>query len=310
MSRRGALVGVVLICAAGGLLAWLPYRVSQFHLYQAAAVGIYFVALIGLDVVTGWTGQVSLGHSAFMMIGGYTTAILAGRHHWSTLATIPLAALVAGVAGLAFGLPALRLSGLYLALATFALALAVPAVAKKFSHFTGGTSGILLPLRTDLWYFRLSWVCAGILFVLAWIALAGPLGRTFRAVRDSEIAAASSGVNLAVYKTLAFGISAAYAGVAGSLLAIWAGFANPGDYPFTLSLLLLVGLVVGGMGSLWGLVVGAIFIEVLKVEAQRIPVIGEQAPGLIQGVALILVMLLLPTGVGGLWRRIGALRAR
>jgi len=209
------------------------------------------------------------------------------------------------------GLPALRLSGVYLALATFALAVSVPQLPLKWSKFLGGRDGVQTSRTVShSWLYGAAWTASAILFVLAWLILRGRVGRAFRAVRDSEIAAASSGVNLAVYKTLAFGISAAYAGVAGSLLAIWAGFANPGDYPFTLSLLLLVGLVVGGMGSLWGLVVGAIFIEVLKVEAQRIPVIGDQAPGLIQGVALILVMLLLPTGVGGLWRRIGALRAR
>jgi branched-chain amino acid transport system permease protein len=302
---RSRLAGALAVCVAGAVLAWLPSHVSQFHLYQAAAVGFYLVALVGLDVITGWTGQVSLGHSAFMMIGGYTTAILAGRHGWNELATIPLAALVAGAAGLAFGLPALRLSGLYLALATFALALAVPALVKKFSHFTGGTSGILLPLRSDLWVYRLSWVVAGILFVVAWLVLWGPVGRTFRAIRDSEIAAASSGINLALYKTLAFGLSAAYAGVAGSLLAIWAGFANPGEFPFTLSLVLLVGLAVSGMGLLWGVAIGAVFVEFLPVEAQRI---SSQAPGLVQGIVLILVMLLLPVAVD-VRRRIGERRS-
>jgi branched-chain amino acid transport system permease protein len=306
MSRLAVALGTAAVCVAGVVLALLPSHVSQFHLYQGAAVGFYLIALVGLDIVTGWTGQISLGHSAFMMIGGYTTAILAGRHGMNVLATIPLAALVAGLAGLAFGLPALRLSGLYLSLATFALALAVPSLAKKFSHFTGGTSGILLPLKSDLWYFRLSWICAGILFVVAWLTLYGPLGRTFRAVRDSEIAAASSGINLALYKTVAFGWSSAYAGVAGSLLAIWAGYANPGEFPFTLSLVLLVGLAVSIMGSLWGVIVGAVFVEFLPVEAQRI---SGQAPGLVQGIVLILVMLLLPA-VGEVRRRFAELRAR
>jgi branched-chain amino acid transport system permease protein len=241
-----------------------------------------------------------------MMIGGYTTAILAGKHGWNVLLTIPLAALVAGAAGLAFGLPALRLSGLYLALATFALAVAVPQLPKKFAGFTGGNSGIVLPLKPNVWYYRTAWICAGIAFVVAWLLLRGRFGRTFRAVRDSEVAAASSGVFGGLYKTAAWGWSAAYAGVAGSLLAIWAGFANPGSYPFTLSLLLLVGLVVGGMGSLWGLVVGALLVEFLPIEAQRI---SKSAPGVVQGAVLIAAMLLLPGGVAGVVRRLGRTRS-
>jgi branched-chain amino acid transport system permease protein len=301
MRRRDDALAVVAMLAGGALVVVLGFRLSEFHLYQGAAVGFYLVALLGLDVVTGWTGQVSLGHSAFMMIGGYTTAILCGKHGVAMLLTIPLAGLVAGAAGLAFGLPALRLSGLYLALATFALAIAVPQLAKKFEGFTGGNSGISLPLETNAWYYRTGWICAGIAFVASWLVLRGRVGRTFRAVRDSEIAAASSGVHAGLYKTLAWGWSAAFAGVAGSLLAIWAGFANPGSYPFTLSLLLLVGLVVGGMGSPWGLVVGALLVEFLPTEAQRI---SKNAPGVVQGAVLVLAMLLLPGGVAGLLRRV------
>src|SRR5439155_15589580 len=138
---------------------------------------------------------------------------------------------------------------------------------------------------------RTAWVCAGIAFVAAWLLLRGRLGRTLRAVRDSEVAAASSGVYAGLYKLLAWGWSAAYAGVAGSLLAIWAGSATPGSYPFTLSLLLLVGLVVSGLGSPWGLVVGALLVEFLPIEAQRI---SKSAPGVVQGAILVLAMLVLP----------------
>ena len=209
--------------------------------------------------------------------------------------TIPLAGLVAGLAGFLFGFPALRLTGLYLALATFAIAVAMPSVIKRYEHFTGGGPGINLlespqltgVSRTDPvtfeqtpegvhflrhhiatfndWLYFLSWSIALVLFAVAWLLLQGRFGRSLRAVRDSELAAASFGVNLARYKTLAFGISAFYAGVAGSLLAIATTFVNPDTFPVALSIFLLVGVVVGGLGSLWPLVFGAIFIHFMQI---------------------------------------------
>jgi branched-chain amino acid transport system permease protein len=252
--------------------------------------------------------------------------------------TIPLAGLVAGIAGFLFGFPALRLTGPYLAGATFAIAVAAPAIVKKYEHFTGGGGGIQLfglegltaSPRTDPttfestegvavlgrtiatfneWLYYLSWTIALVLFVVAWAILRGRVGRSFRAVRDSELAAASSGVNLARYKTLAFGISAFYAGVAGSLLAIATTFVNPDTFPITLSIFLLVGVVVGGLGSLWPLVFGAVFIQFLPLWAQEISK-SPGAPSVVYGVVLILVMLALPLGAAGLVRQIVALTTR
>jgi branched-chain amino acid transport system permease protein len=301
----------------------LPAFVSDFRAQQLAYVGIYTIALIGLNVLTGYTGQISLGHGAFMAIGGYTTAILIADHGVKDLWTIPLAALVAGIAGFLFGLPALRLSGLYLALATFAIAVATPAVIKKFEDFTGGGSGINLfglpeltgsitpvdvlgqELNFNNWLYYLSWTLAFVLYVLAWLILRGRTGRALRAVRDSETAALSSGVDLARYKTLAFGISAAYAGVAGSLFAIATTYVNPDTFPIALSIFLLVGVVVGGLGSLLGVVAGAVFIQFLPTWSQEL----SKSPGaaaVVYGVILILVMFLLPTGVAGLLRRAGS----
>jgi branched-chain amino acid transport system permease protein len=232
---------------------------------------------------------------------------MAGHHGVGELWTIPVAAVVAGAAGLLFGIPALRLTGPYLALATFAIAVAVPSLAKRFDHFTGGSSGITLPIHTGHYLYWASWICAGIGYVVAWLILRGRTGRAFRAVRDSEVAAVSSGVNLAHYKTLAFGISAAYAGVAGALLAIGAGYTNPDTFPVTLSLYLLIGAVVGGLGSLWGVIFGALFIEYLPIYAQKTYfgfAFSKQAPSVVYGVVLILIMLLMPTGVVGLARRL------
>jgi branched-chain amino acid transport system permease protein len=356
--KRSELIraGVFLLAAAAVFL--LPRFISDFRAQQFAYVGIYFIALLGLNVLTGFTGQISLGHGAFMAIGGYTTAILIsdqglkiGGHVFSSdmkdVWTIPLAGLVAGVAGFLFGFPALRLTGLYLALATFAVAVAMPGLIKyeRFETFTGGGGGINLfgipgltgaingvtipvidrTITFNEWLYYLSWTVALIMFAIAWLLLRGKTGRSFRAVRDSELAAASSGVNLATYKTLAFGISAFYAGVAGSLLAIATTFVNPDTYPITLSIFLLVGVVVGGLGSLWPLVFGAIFIHFMQIEwAQRmeavvpnwLPLLGDLdtdapgAPAVAFGVVLILIMLAFPGGAAGLIRSLTSLATR
>lgn len=324
MMRRAVVPGLEILVFAVGVtfLTVLPHWLSDFRASQAAYVGIYFVAIIGLNILTGYTGQISLGHGGFMAIGGYTTAILVGHHGVRDLWTIPLAGLVAGGVGLLFGVPAFRLSGLYLALATFAFAVALPALLKKFDHFTGGTQGINLfgvkgstgtlgvtvlghKLTFNDWIYYLCWGTAAILLAVAWALLRTRLGRTFRAVRDSEVAATSSGVNLPLYKTLAFGVSAFYAGVAGSLFAIATTFVSPDTFPIVLSLYLLIGAAVGGLGSLAGLAAGALFIQYLPDLSQRISS-SPGAPSVVYGVVLIAVMLVLPTGAAGLLKKIAA----
>jgi branched-chain amino acid transport system permease protein len=297
--RHALRAGVLAAALVVGLI--LPQVVSDFRLVQFASVGVYFIAILGLNVLTGYNGQISLGHGAFMAIGGYTTAILVVHHGWTDWQTLPVAGLVAGVAGLAFGIPALRLSGLYLALATFALAVSMPAIIKKWESETGGSSGLLLTsFHTNRWYYALTWITAGILYVAAWLLLQTKLSRAWRAIRDSEVAAASSGIDLALYKTLAFGISAAYAGVAGALLVILSFGANPGSFPIQLSIYLVVGLAVAGLGSLPGVLAGAAFVEYVQVWAPSISK-SPGVPTLVFGVALILVMFLLPRGVSGLF---------
>jgi branched-chain amino acid transport system permease protein len=344
--RQTRIIGFVAFTAFVVFIAVLPAFIGDFKAREYSYVGIYLIALLGLNILTGYTGQISLGHGAFMAIGGYTTAILmAGNEEFGgplsggmkDVWTLPIAGLVAGLFGLAFGLPALRLSGLYLALATFAIAVAMPSMAKRFEEFTGGGSGIQLfgtpeltgsianvrifgwSLSPNDWMYYLAWSIALVAFAVAWLILRGRTGRAFRAVRDSETAAVSSGVSLARYKTLAFGISAAYAGVAGGLFAIASAFVNPDAFPVALSIFLLVGIVVGGLGGLSGLVFGAIFIAFLPLWAQGqdlgslLPnrIIEEtQKPGgpaIVYGVVLILLMFVIPNGVGGLFRRIGQL---
>jgi branched-chain amino acid transport system permease protein len=294
-------VGVFAALAVVAFL--LPQVVSDFRLIQFASVGIYFIAIFGLNIVTGYSGQISLGHGAFMAIGGYTTAMLIVHRHWNDLATLPVAGLVAGVAGLLFGVPALRFSGLYLAIVTFALAVATPSVIKKWG-LTGGSSGLsILSFHSNRWYYAVTWISAGILFVLGWIVLQLKPSRAWRALRDSEVAAAASGVNVAAYKIAAFGMSAAYAGVAGGVLALLSFGATPGNFPVQLSIYLVVGLVVGRLGPLIGPLVGALFVEYVQVYAPEWVSKSPGVPTVAFGLALIFAVFV-ATALGALTSRL------
>jgi branched-chain amino acid transport system permease protein len=309
------------------VVAVLPSFLSDFRAREFAIVGMYFIAVLGLAILTGYSGQISLGHGAFMAVGGYTTAILAVDHGIRPIWTIPLAGLVAGAAGLLVGLPALRLSGLYLALVTFGIAVSFPQLPKKWDHFTGGTTGKFggelssnppfgLETTPNDWIYYLTWGIALVLLAAAWFLLRGKTGRALQAIRDSEVAAASSGVSLATYKTFAFGISAFYAGVAGSLYATANAYMNPSLFPIILSVYLVAALAVGGIGSLSGLAVGAALIYILQnrpadvtrwLDALPVLDLDPTKPGMssvVFGVVLIGVIILLPTGAGGLLRRI------
>jgi branched-chain amino acid transport system permease protein len=302
-----------IIGAAAVILAALPFQLSGYHQGIASRVAIYFIAILGLNILTGYTGQISIGHGAFMAIGGYTTAIMSHDHHTNLIATLPLSFVIAFACGVLVGIPALRLSGVYLALATFALAVSVPQFALKFSKFSGGSNGIQTSKTTShLWLYGVSWSCAAILFVLAWLLLRGRTGRAFRAVRDSPVAAASSGVALPIYKTFAFGVSAAFAGVAGSLFVLVTnGFAQPNEFGVLLSLEILIGAAVAGLGSLWGVLVGALFIGLLPTVSAGVPLVGSaHGQDVVFGLIVILIMLALPNGFAGLLARVARARAR
>ena len=336
MTRRLALrlLGYGILLA---LIAAAPHVLPEEKVTdtQLAYVGTFAIALLGLTILTGWTGQISLGHGGFMAIGAYVTAILSVDHGVPDLLTLPLAGLVAGLAGFLFGFPALRLAGVYLALATFALAVIIPSVATRFA-FTGGSAGILLDLPTsptarfspELWLYYVTWGIAAVLFAAALVFLHGRRGRALRAIRDGELAAVSSGVSLARYKTLAFGVSAFYAGVAGGLYAILNFIVTPGTFQVTLSILLLAGLVIGGASSLLGVLVGAAFVEFMPLYAGDVlaPVIDfvqrfgvpvddvdpttPGVPSVVYGVVLLLVLFAMPNGAAGLLRRLGVFTKR
>ena len=291
------------LLGVAGVLAVLPFLLSAYHVSLVAKVGIFFIGVLGLNILTGYTGQISIGHGAFMAIGGYTTAVLSRDHNLNLVVTMLAAFALCFVFGVLVGLPALRFSGVYLALVTFALAVSVPQLPLKWSKFLGGRDGVQTSRTVShVWLYGAVWTASAILFVLAWLILRGRIGRAFRAVRDSEIAAVASGVELPLYKTLAFGISAAYAGVAGSLFVLATnGFAAPDEFGVVLSLELLIGAAVAGLGSLWGILAGAAFVGLLPAVSTSVPVIGsEHGRDVVFGAAVIVVMLLLPDGFAGL----------
>jgi branched-chain amino acid transport system permease protein len=305
MKKQIPALASLLVVAA--VLCVLPFVLSDYNVSLAAQVGIFFVAVLGLNILTGYTGQISIGHGAFMAIGGYTTAVMSRDHHTNLIVTMLMAFAICFVVGLIVGLPALRFSGVYLALVTFALAVSIPNIPNQYSTFLGGVGGVTSSEEvSNLWIYVAAWSCSAILFVVAWLILRGRVGRAFRAIRDSEIAAVASGVELPVYKTLAFGISAAYAGVAGSLFVLATnGFAQPSEFGVFLSLQLLIGAAIAGLGSLWGILAGAAFVGLLPQVSTSVPVIGaEHGRDVIFGAAVILVMLVLPDGFAGLVARL------
>jgi branched-chain amino acid transport system permease protein len=301
-----------------------PFLSTHYRTFQFSFVAIYLIALLGLNILTGFTGQISLGHGAFMGIGAYTTTLLVVDHGWRDLWTLPVAGIVAGVAGIAFGLPATRFAGPYLALATFAIPLSFIGLLKRFPHFTGGNLGKALPaphselgLKTNpsVWLYVVSWIVALAMLALAYLIVHGRLGRSFRAVRDSEIAATANGVSTAAVKTLAFGISAFFCGIAGGLFAMGVSYVNPDTFPIDLSILLLVGVVLGGAGSIGGMVFGALFVEFIRITwgpaildlVSNVHHINTRAPGsplVVYGVVLLLVLYVAPAGVAGLAARL------
>jgi branched-chain amino acid transport system permease protein len=311
MSRKVLLIVVLLLIACG-----LPFIVSNYRTFQLTLVLIYAIALLGLNILTGYNGQVSLGHGAFYAIGAYVAAVLmdkAGLPYWATL---PAAGAMCLVVGFLFGLPALRLEGLYLALATFALGVSLPQLLKykALEHWTGGVQGIVIakpeapfgiPLNADQWLYFFTLAVTVVMFVLGWNLLRGRVGRALVAIRDHPIAAQAMGVNTALFKSLAFGVSAMYTGIAGALGAIAVQFVAPDSFTIFLSILLLVGIVIGGMASISGALYGAIFIQFVPNIADEV---SKAAPWAIFGIFMILFVYLMPTGVAGAVRLLLARR--
>ena len=314
VNSRWAWIGGVLIAIA---LLVLPFLFKNYRVFQFNLVLVYAVAILGLNILTGFNGQFSLGHGAFYAFGAYTAAILMSLVQLPYWATLPAAFVVCFAIGVLIGFPALRLAGHFLALATFALALAVPQLLKyrAIEHLTGGVQGIVLskpeppfefsllgqPLSADRWLYFFTLAVAALMFVLAWNLLRGRVGRALVAIRDHPIAASAMGINLPLYKSLCFGTSAGTTGLAGALGAIVVAFVSPDSFTVMLSIFLLVGVVVGGVASIPGAIFGGIFIQYVPNLADQL---SKSAPAAIYGVLLIALMYLLPSGVMGALKRL------
>ncbi|MBV9559751.1 MAG: branched-chain amino acid ABC transporter permease [Bradyrhizobium sp.] len=286
------------------LLLVVPLLVKNFIIFQMTMLLIYGLAVLALNILTGGSGQFSLGQSAFYAIGAYTSAILMEHFDVNYALTLPIAGVLCFGAGFLFGQPALRLSGVYLALATFALATAMPQLLKLgyFEKWTGGVQGLVvtkpdapfgLPMSQDMWLYYFTLVVTIAIYVFSVNLLRSRSGRAFMAIRDNEIAASAMGVDVALYKTLAFGVSAGITGVAGGLGAITVQFVAPDSYTITLAISLFLGMVVGGVGWLPGSIIGSAFIIFVPNIAEGI---SKGLSGAVFGVLLFLVIYLVPHG--------------
>lgn len=309
-------IGLALLLVAALVL---PFLVKNYRVFQFNLVLVYAIAILGLNILTGFNGQISLGHGAFYAIGAYAAAVLMDRVGMPYWLTLPFSGVLCFVLGFLMGFPALRLAGHYLAVATLALALAIPQLLKykHLEHYTGGVQGIVLvkpeppftfrfldqPFSADRWLYFFTLMVTIVMFVLAWNLLRGRVGRALIAIRDHPIAAAAMGINLAMFKSLTFGVSAAFTGVAGALGAIAIAFVSPDSFTVALSIFLLVGVVVGGLASIPGAFFGAIFIQFVPNIADEL---SKSAPAAIYGVLLIILMYLMPLGVMGLVRKLWA----
>jgi branched-chain amino acid transport system permease protein len=313
------LAGVVLFVASEGL--------SEYNDLQLASGSYYFVVLAGLTVLTGLSGQISLGHGALMAVGAYTVALLVGNEHWALIPALLAAVVVTAVVGTLVGAAATRLRGPYLAGATLAFAIGLPALAYKYPNTLGGANGLTIePPKVPSWLgasFPLerweAWIAGiGVLVVVFLMnnLVRSGVGRSFRAVRDDEIAASLCGLHVGRVQTLAFVVSAACAGLGGGLLAVVLQLAAPGAFELELSLSLLTAIVLGGLGSQLGAIWGAAVLVLLPGWADDIAHsfslstnVSNNLPLAIYGLVLIIAMLVWPSGIqGGLRRIIGLVR--
>ena len=314
---------LVAALVAGAVIWALSVQLNAFRNFQMAQIAVYVVAIAGLSLLIGLSGQISLGHGAFMAIGAYTAALLMLHLNWPLWAVFPASAAVTALAGTVVGLAAARLAGPYLAGATLMLAVALPSLATQFTGVFGGDQGLSVTVIPPAalgatfpptrW---LAWVCALAalitLVILANLARSR-VGRNWRAIRDDPVAAALSGLNVGALRVLAFIVSAACAGLAGAMLAITTSLVSPGSFTLSVSIALLAGAVLGGLGTLIGALWGALVIVLVPTYITDVATshgfsggVAANIPIAAYGVVLIVVMLVFPYGIqGGLRRLVG-----
>jgi branched-chain amino acid transport system permease protein len=306
MKTLERLKGLPLVVVGVGLLA-LPSFVDNYILYVMTRLFVYVLVALGLNLLTGYTGQVSLGHAAFFAIGAYTAAVLAESWRWPSVLCVVAAAVFTAVVGYLLGLPCLRLSGLYLAMATLGFTLIVQEMLLQLAVITHGSEGMKVrpasilgfTFNSDYRKYFLLLVVTTAMLIVARNLIRGRTGRAFLAIRDNERAAEAMGVNLAQYKTIAFAISALYTGLAGALSAFLVGFLDPQEFSFFLSIQFITIIILGGLGSLLGSVLGAGFLIILPELLAGLDV--WQA--LVYGLIMVLTIIFMPYGLSGAIRR-------
>jgi len=311
----------------------LPFLIPNYYIYMANYMAINIIVTVGLNMLVGYTGQISLGHAGFFAIGAYITFLSMTVLHLPFLLALVLAAMIAAFFGFVLGLPALRLEGPYLAIATLGFGMAITQVIGRWQIF-GGRMGLEAPplnlfqpfgsyvLESDRQLYFLIIPIAFLLTMAARNLVKTRVGRAFIAIRDSDIAAETMGVNLVLYKTLAFAISAFYAGIAGGLMAFLLGFINPSSFTFILSIYFLAFVIVGGLGSIFGSIMGGMLMTWLMLtldKVQELPLLGAllisfserwmnpaglpNIASIVFGLIIILIVVFEPLGLYGFWIR-------
>lgn len=311
-----------------GLVAF-PFLFTR-QIYLANLIGINILVAIGLNLLVGYTGQISLGHAGFFAIGAYATVLLMIRLHLPFWIALPIGGFVAALFGFLLGLPALRLEGPYLAIATLGFGMTIIQIISHWEGLFGGHMGLMTPkimlgpfrIRKDIHFYFLILIVTLLMATGARNLIKTKVGRAFVALRDSDIAAATMGVNLAYYKTLAFAISAFYTGIAGGLMAFVLGFINPGSFNLILSITFLAMVVVGGLGSILGSILGAVLFTFLDLKLsglQDLPLLGSafvfvskswfsfsglpNVRYIVYGLIMVLIVIFEPLGLFGFWIR-------
>jgi len=300
---------------AAGLLALLPLVLGKYSIFLLSLLAIYALVSIGLNLLMGYTGQIAAGHAGFLALGAYFTAIVGTRLEWIPCPVLLLlAGLFTGVIGFLLGIPILRLKGFYIAMATLAFGVVVSEVILQWSSLTGGDDGLDVPLAgifgfqfdTDFKIFYLVMGVTLLLTILAGNLVRGYIGRAFIALRESEVAAETVGIDLAKYKTIAFAISAFYTGVAGGLFAYLITYLSPDAFTLELSIDLIAMIVIGGMASIPGSIIGAVVLTGM----QQVLAGLQDVQILIFGLSLIVFMIFMPRGISGMLSDLRAKYAR
>ena len=300
-----------------------PAWSTTYWLDVANRVGIAIIAAIGLNILTGYTGQISMGNAAFLAVGAYSTGWLASVGGLPFIIAIPLSGLMTAAVGMIFGIPSLRLKGLYLAMATLAAHFIIEFVIVKWTSVTGGVNGMSIPTATlfgfefdsDRKLYYLIYVLVIVFAFFATNLFRTKVGKAFVAIRDQDISAEVMGVNIFKYKLLAFGMSSFYVGVAGSLMAYQARIVSPENFPITVAIDYLAMIIIGGLGSILGSILGAIFItvlpEILRLATSALSGVYPDLVGLfasikmgVFGLIIVLFLVFEPDGMASRWRKI------